>query len=648
MRSRWRHYAGGAAAGDAAAGGAGALMRGAGDAAIAALLLRTAAHLQHKDRRDVIRLPGSGLKCDPWDQPQFSPDGRFLVVVYLNDQMVLWDAKLGKAVWHKHAFSHDFSTDGALLAIGEREGEVHIYHVGSWRERNHFHAGAPAVLLRFHPANNIVLAVAGKSANKIQLYNAFSGTSDRALAIPAGLECLEWSPDGKLIATAVNAGRTGIIYIWDTASGGQLFAMKGHEDFVHNLAFSHDGRVLASTSWDGTLRLWDPLVGKQLLETTSNCGDGIGNSLVFSRDDRRLTWGSDGTDEWIWDLPDNHACRTLRRLGDQAVDGLQFSPDGRILAVSGNDVQLWDVKNGVETGVLPSGFCANVVFTPDQASLIVYGEMGARQWPITVPASRESFRFGPPVNLEATLTGSGNNFCLSRNGKSVAIIHPAGREPDTVTILDLRHISKPIVLKAGSRLAHLCMSPDGRLVAASMWNDNTVQIWNAFTGKLLHKLNVPSKAGVEFSPDGNLLITGSRSEFVFWAVGSWKSGGSIPRERASEYAGCIAYVRNGSLLAITYSDRLVRLLDAKTLRELATLQGPNTGVIFSLAMSSDGALLAVGSWNGTVKLWDLRNVRKRLADMRLDWNAPPLPQPAGVTAGFPFHVEVVGDAGFRK
>ena len=149
-----------------------------------------------------------------------------------------------------------------------------------------------------------------------------------------------FSPDGRRLASA---GGDGTVRLWDPATGAELAALTGHDGPVAAVAFSPDGRRLASAGEDGTVRLWDPATGAELAALTGH--DGPVAAVAFSPDGRRLaSAGGDGTVR-LWD-PATGAELAALTGHDGPVAAVAFSPDGRRLASASGDgtVRLWDSK----------------------------------------------------------------------------------------------------------------------------------------------------------------------------------------------------------------------------------------------------------------------------------------------------------------
>src|SRR5205823_2602866 len=135
------------------------------------------------------------------------------------------------------------------------------------------------------------------------------------------------------------------IYLMDLPSRKQTLVLEGPRNGGNFLAYSHAGDLLASTGWDGTLRLWDPRTGKQLFSTPRWAG-----SLQFSADDRLLAANINGNMVGLWEVAPGREYRTLVRdpaLGKGNYYTSAIHQDGRLLAVGmGDGTDLWDLTTG--------------------------------------------------------------------------------------------------------------------------------------------------------------------------------------------------------------------------------------------------------------------------------------------------------------
>jgi S1-C subfamily serine protease/Tol biopolymer transport system component len=279
------------------------------------------------------------------------------------------------------------------------------------------------------------------------------------------VESVAWSPDGKTLASA-SCDQT--VRFWDAAGGKLLRTMKGHNGCVNTVVWSPDGTTIASGGADGVILLWEASSGK-LLRTVKGHDAGV-TCLAWSPDGKTLASGSfDGTIR-LWAAANGNALRTL--LGHQGgVRGVAWSPDGNALASAGNDktIRLWDAAGGQLKSTLQGhqAQVTSVAWSPDGKTLASSGnDSTIRLWEAT------------GGQLENTLNGHKGDVrsvTWSPDGKTLA----SASDDTTIRLWDAA-TGKQIRFFPGhtDHVYEAVWSPDGKTLASAS-ADNTIRLWDA-------------------------------------------------------------------------------------------------------------------------------------------------------------------------
>ncbi|CRG89769.1 putative WD repeat-containing protein all2124 [Talaromyces islandicus] len=369
--------------------------------------------------------------------------------------------------------------------------------------------------------------------------------------------------------------------------------LEGHADTVQSVAFSPNGKLLASGSSDETIKLWDTATG--VLQQTLMAHSDWVESVVFSPDNRLLASASDDKTIKLWDIATGILQQSL--LGHlDTVQYIVFSSNGRLL-VSGSDdktIKIWDTATGAleHTLIAHSDWVESVAFSPDD-QLLASGsrDKTIKFWNIATGA------------LQKTLTGHLDwveSVAFSQDGRLLA----SGSRDETIKLWDATTEALLYTLAGHlNSVQSVVFSPDGRLLASAS-NDETIKLWDIATGTLQRTLlgHSYSVQSVVFSPDGRMLASGSDDK----TIKIWDITSRVPQHTHiahSDWVESVAFSPDGQLLASGSRDKKIKLWDTTTEVFQQTLEG-HLDTVQSIAFSPNGRLLASGSRDGAIKLWD--------------------------------------------
>jgi len=481
-------------------------------------------------------------------------------------------------------------------------------------------------------------------------------------------------PNDAVLSTPTNVNVLDAISVETVDQVKHLYTLSGHRDRVISLAFSGDGAYLASSSRDNTIKLWDIASGQEVHAFSMNEGDI--NGIAFSPDGRFLA-----SADAIWDVENRQVVHTLER-GRQVPGHVAFSPDGSFLAVQLVDqaIKLWDVTSGQEVRTFEehaeSAVFFSIEFSPDGALLAAGGRDGTvRLWDVasgkiagTLAYGNESHVHDVDFSPDSSLLASGGtdytvrlwdvasgqvvqtlrhrdglySVAFSPDGK---ILASAGVE-HVVRLWDVENGRVLRTLPHDDELMAVAFSPDGMLLAAGGY-DNQIYLWgvpptveqtpaaaddqviNIGTVSRLEKMttfDMPDSFvnTIAFSPDSRTLITGDRNgEVLLWDRKTWQKTTCLPAQSnpAADQAnqvwfwGTLGLSPNGSIIVTAYGDDGAITGRDREGQELFTFSYGER--VYSVSFSPDGKVLAVGGLMNDVIIFDLET-RQTVADLVAD------------------------------
>jgi WD40 repeat protein len=422
------------------------------------------------------------------------------------------------------------------------------------------------------------------------------------------VEYLAFSPDGKWLASAsASVAEEGTVRLWDVATGKALAVLPGHGP----VRFSPEGKYLAFSSTDGTVHLWEVTTRQARLVLDGRLPQPV--SLSFSPDGSRIaTRANDGTGQ-VWDATTGARLFSLRPRAT-SLGPLVFSPDSKQLAGEAEDGTLcvWDAGSGDPRVAwrAHSTKMDAVAFSPDGTRLVsgaFYPDHTLRLWDVATG------------RLIASLTGHknlANSLAFSPDGTRIL----SASWDQTARLWDAATGKEVATLQGHrGRVRQAAFDPQGvHVVTAS--EDQTLRLWDARTGELVavlggHKEEV---LAVAFSPDGTRIASASADKTIrLWDVGLLERNG-VYRGHTS-YVYDVAFSPDGERVASAAWDGTVRIWDVATGRPTGLLKHEET-IVSSVAFSPDSKLLVSVVRDNRVYLWDLATGKARFV-----WQASTAP-----------------------
>jgi len=563
----------------------------------------------------------------------FSPDGRIMASGSWDCSLKLWEVATGALLWSgKHASyvnSVVFSPDGSRLASGGSDSLVRLWNVRSGVQLDTLPHPGQVSMVAWGPDERLLAT--GDAEGYIRLWQLKKNDPARCLQTIAGhtnwVDGLAFAADGHTLATA---SWDGIFKLWNIStlfdqgedeqliteitSGRPLQTLSDHAERMNRVAWSPDGRIIASGGFEKTIRLWEVETGSYGSALLGHTNAVTG--LAFTPDSHSLLSGSEDGTLRVWDIPSGQCIRVLQGYAASLYD-IDWSPDGSRLVSGGSDglVTIYAVTGKTTPRVLRghTGLIFGVGWSPDGQYLASGAwDTDLRLWDPTTGDCLQVIRdSGDPEALYCGVAWSPNGQWLASasqlNFRRVLVWDVSAGFPLWVSK------SYP------AQIRRVAWSPDGTRLAGGDDNGQVI-VWDGSNGTQLHWLSGHQRGvrSVAWSSDGTRLASAGGGieggELFVWD--------SERGERLSSFAGhpgiiyAVVWTSGKEFLVSGGGDGKLRWWDVKS-GKCIQVREAHQGSIQSLRRSPDGTKLASCGNDGAIKLWDI-NTGEYLRTLRRD------------------------------
>jgi eukaryotic-like serine/threonine-protein kinase len=572
-----------------------------------------------RDNRILQRILGVSLARGDW--PQISRDNRFVSILRAGS-LRLWRIdgdRPQELPGHERVRMSIFTDDRPEIVFVTADNELiamPLDRKGGPRSRKLAGAELPVAVNWWAAVRATRKRIAVASAGRVAIYDAETLEPAGECKAANIVETMDWSPDSRKLAVACHDSTL----VFFQLDGGARIERKGPVGGLLRVSFDPSGRyVLSRNSWTGRDILWD--------------FDSARAELRFN--DRELPRKLQGPSGPLlagwWQAALDPPHRTMssqigdeespRKLGSSAIH-----PAGRLVATQTPDgVLLGDLATGRRVGLIPTKAGTSLSFDAD-GNLFGYVNMVPHRWAVTKEANRYKIGIAerlalPPMYMYLAISPDGRYVAEPAPGGSIVLDRTTGKKTSFGPQGDVRGVA---------------IDPSGQYLGSFGWNVPGFRIWEIATGKLVQTFDRGFVSHGKFTPDGKHLVTIANDipEIQLWSVPEFKM------LRTLGSYGQFAVSPDSRLIAVAEPIGKVRLVRIDTGATIARFDAPAEDYVVDIGFSPDGRYLVGVNLDETAHhVWDLWRLRRKLAEMKLDWDATPAPEPTRATESITVEIE---------
>jgi WD40 repeat protein/DNA-binding winged helix-turn-helix (wHTH) protein len=546
----------------------------------------------------------------------FSADSKTLATG--SDDARLWDVSTGQqtALFKGHTkpvVSVTISPDGTKLATGSDDKTAKLWDISTsqmlWSTIPSSGEGWNIGRLAFSRDGN---TLSGEDDHKIKVWDIATGTETNPYVKFGDIgHPFVVSPDGKFLAAQ---GPIFIMSVFDIASGRRIASIDSKVGFVTDVKFAPDSKsILIAGTWDSnnTAKLWSLPEGKEIMPFSD-----ITEAIAFSPNGKLIATANKNNTIKLWDAEKGYEIASLPGHADRVV-AVDFSPDGLKLASGSldNTTKIWNVPKNESRGIVRAHAkgISSLIFSPDGKTIVsASNDRTAKLWDVETEQERVTFSGHTDSVFVAAFAPDGLTLATAGNDLTIKLWDVVtGRQRLSIESL------KPTTV--------LTFSPDGKLLASGhWWHDLGARLWDTASGTLSCSADTRGNGdwSVEFSKDAKQFITATPpgdnepsedNAIRFWEAASCREI-SRPIHGEPGTAFGVAYV-GGELRALQILNNRGsgKLLDIESRKELASFFGGHESDTRGHAFSPDGKRLFTSDVDGRIKSWDVATGQELLS-----------------------------------